>query len=170
MTDLAGFSTSFVRVVLGIYGADMVSGMVVSGRVASLGIMRGVVFALALIALMLAVSGLLVHLRPLAIVMVFVLGFLPSILVPILQTRLMDVAHEGQSLAAALNHSTLDIANALGAWLGSIVLQPGSATSGPAGGCPARRARRRSRSGPRRAAATPSQLRLRRRRARTVDP
>jgi len=125
MTDLAGFSTSFVPVVLGIYGAGMVSGMVVSGRVAHLGIMRGIVFSLALIALMLAVFGLLVHLRPLAIVMVFVLGFLPSILVPILQTRLMDVAHEGQSLAAALNHSTLNIANALGAWLGSIVLAAG---------------------------------------------
>ena len=42
-----------------------------------------------------------------------------------LQTRLMDVAHEGQALAAALNHSTLNIANALGAWLGSIVLSAG---------------------------------------------
>ena len=37
----------------------------------------------------------------------------------------MDVAHEGQSLAAALNHSTLNTANALGAWLGSIVLAAG---------------------------------------------
>lgn len=37
----------------------------------------------------------------------------------------MDVAHEGQSLAAALNHSTLNIANALGAWLGSVVLAAG---------------------------------------------
>ena len=44
---------------------------------------------------------------------------------PAVQTRLMDVAHEGQSLAAALNHSTLNIANALGAWLGSIVLAAG---------------------------------------------
>jgi DHA1 family inner membrane transport protein len=42
-----------------------------------------------------------------------------------LQTRLMDVAHEGQSLAAALNHSTLNIANALGAWLGGMVLAHG---------------------------------------------
>jgi DHA1 family inner membrane transport protein len=42
-----------------------------------------------------------------------------------LQTRLMDVAHEGQSLAAALNHSTLNMANALGAWLGSVVLEAG---------------------------------------------
>ena len=49
----------------------------------------------------------------------------PTILVPMLQTRLMDVAHEGQSLAAALNHSTLNLANALGAWLGSVVLSAG---------------------------------------------
>jgi DHA1 family inner membrane transport protein len=37
----------------------------------------------------------------------------------------MDVAHEGQSLAASLNHSTLNIANALGAWLGGVVLAAG---------------------------------------------
>ena len=52
-------------------------------------------------------------------------GVPPTILVPVLQTRLMDVAHEGQSLAAALNHSTLNVANALGAWLGSVVLSAG---------------------------------------------
>ena len=53
------------------------------------------------------------------------MGFSASILVPALQTRLMDVAHEGQSLAASLNHSTLNIANALGAWLGGVVLAAG---------------------------------------------
>ena len=57
--------------------------------------------------------------------MVYVLGLLPSTLVPLLQTRLMDVARDGQSLAAALNHSTLNLANALGAWLGSLVLAAG---------------------------------------------
>jgi DHA1 family inner membrane transport protein len=35
------------------------------------------------------------------------------------------VAHEGQALAASLNHSTLNLANALGAWLGSLVLSAG---------------------------------------------
>ena len=34
-----------------------------------------------------------------------------------LQTRLMDVAHDAQTLAAALNHAALNIANAAGAWL-----------------------------------------------------
>ena len=41
-----------------------------------------------------------------------------SALSPAIQTRLMDVAHESQSIAAALNHSALNIANAAGAFLG----------------------------------------------------
>ena len=125
MTELSGFPLGFVPVILGVYGVGMVSGMVVSGRVARFGILRGMVVSLALIAVMLAAFGPLAHVPVLAVVMVFVLGFLPSILVPLLQTRLMDVAHEGQSLAAALNHSTLNIANAIGAWLGSLVLSAG---------------------------------------------
>jgi DHA1 family inner membrane transport protein len=46
-------------------------------------------------------------------------------LVPALQTRLMDVAADAQTLAASLNHSALNIANALGAWLGGLVIATG---------------------------------------------
>ena len=46
-------------------------------------------------------------------------------LVPALQTRLMDVAADAQTLAAALNHSALNIANALGAWLGGLAVAAG---------------------------------------------
>ncbi|MNL59194.1 MFS transport protein AraJ [compost metagenome] len=38
--------------------------------------------------------------------------------VPGVQTRLMDVSGEAQTLAAALSHSAFNLANALGAWLG----------------------------------------------------
>src|SRR5665811_1100157 len=69
--------------------------------------------------------GYAAHNKVTAVLVVFLLGMVPTILVPMLQTRLMDVAHEGQSLAAALNHSTLNMANALGAWLGSVVLEAG---------------------------------------------
>ena len=41
---------------------------------------------------------------------------------PALQTRLMDVAADAQTLAAASNHSALNIANAIGAWLGGLVI------------------------------------------------
>ena len=125
MTGLAGFSTGTIPVILGIYGIGQVGGMVLAGRIAPFGIMRGMIVSMALIAILLALFGFAAHVQPLAIVVVFGLGFVPSILVPLLQTRLMDVARDGQSLAAALNHSTLNIANALGAWLGSIVLAAG---------------------------------------------
>jgi MFS transporter, DHA1 family, inner membrane transport protein len=41
---------------------------------------------------------------------------------PAIQTRLMDVAADGQTLAAASMHSAFNIANALGAWLGGLVI------------------------------------------------
>ena len=126
MTELAGLDESYIPWVLAAYGIGMVAGMVLSGRVANrVGVLKGIIMALSLIGALLAVFGWAAQVLWLAVVMVFVLGLLPSIVVPLLQTRLLDVAHEGQSLAAALNHSTLNMANALGAWLGSLVLAAG---------------------------------------------
>ncbi|MFN3442810.1 MAG: MFS transporter, partial [Rhizobium rosettiformans] len=44
---------------------------------------------------------------------------------PAVQTRLMDVAADAQTLAAATNHSAFNIANAIGAWLGGLVIAAG---------------------------------------------
>jgi DHA1 family inner membrane transport protein len=46
-------------------------------------------------------------------------------LASILQTRLMDVAGEAQTLAAALNHSAFNFANALGPFLGGLAVAAG---------------------------------------------
>ena len=43
----------------------------------------------------------------------------------VLQIRLMDVAGDAQSLAAALNHSAFNTANALGPWLGGMAIAAG---------------------------------------------
>lgn len=42
-----------------------------------------------------------------------------------LQARLMDVAGDAQTLAAALNHSAFNTANALGPWLGGLAIAAG---------------------------------------------
>jgi DHA1 family inner membrane transport protein len=125
MTELTGYPSAAVPVILAIYGIGMTTGALLSGRVAAYGVMRGIFFSLAAIAVILALFGFAAHNKATAVLAVFLLGMVPTILVPMLQTRLMDVAHEGQSLAAALNHSTLNMANALGAWLGSLVLEAG---------------------------------------------
>ncbi|WP_419826477.1 MFS transporter [Sphingomonas sp.] len=43
----------------------------------------------------------------------------------LLQTRLMDVAGRAQGLAAALNHSAFNTANAIGPWLGGLAINAG---------------------------------------------
>ncbi|MDX6264990.1 MAG: transporter, family, inner rane transport protein [Kribbellaceae bacterium] len=125
MTDLAGFSEAAVTIVLAVYGIGMTGGTLVGGRLADRALMPSMYGGLVAVTVVLATFGWLAHSKAGALVGVFALGFSASILIPALQTRLMDVAHEGQSLAASLNHSTLNVANALGAWLGSVVLSAG---------------------------------------------
>jgi DHA1 family inner membrane transport protein len=83
------------------------------------------------LAVVLAVFGFLVTTPVGAFVGVFGLGAAGSVLMPALQTRLMDVARDGQSLAAALNHAVLNIGNAFGAWLGGLVLALGMSYAWP---------------------------------------
>ncbi|MCA1767989.1 MAG: MFS transporter [Idiomarina sp.] len=73
-------------------------------------------------------TGLAPHVFPLTLAslwtvmpMVLLLGSAAA-LVPALQVRLMDVAGEAQTLAASLNHSAFNAANALGAWLGGLAI------------------------------------------------
>lgn len=47
-------------------------------------------------------------------------------LVPALQSRLMSVAHDAQTLAASLNHSAFNLSNAIGASLGGLAIASGS--------------------------------------------
>ena len=51
---------------------------------------------------------------------------------PAIQTRLMDVAGDNQSIAAAMNHSALNIGNGLGAFLGGTVIGLGWGFTAPA--------------------------------------
>ncbi len=132
LTTLAGFSERAVTALLAVYGVGMTLGMVVGGRLADRHVMRTLVAGLVYAMLVLGTFGWLATNQATAIVGVFLLGTVGSLIVPALQTRLMDVAHQGQSLAGALNHSTLNLANAAGAWLGGLVLAAGYGYQWPA--------------------------------------
>jgi DHA1 family inner membrane transport protein len=62
---------------------------------------------------------------------VFATGFAAQGIGPTIQTRLMDVAGDSQSIAAALNHSALNIGNALGAFLGGVTIAAGAGYLSP---------------------------------------
>ncbi|HCL86083.1 MAG TPA: MFS transporter, partial [Comamonadaceae bacterium] len=69
----------------------------------------------------LALFALTAPMLPWALASTFLVGTLGA-LGPALQVRLMDVAGDAQALAAALNHSAFNAANALGAWLGGMAI------------------------------------------------
>jgi DHA1 family inner membrane transport protein len=61
---------------------------------------------------------------------VFLIG-IGGALGTVLQTRLMDVAGDAQSLAASLNHSAFNAANALGPFLGGLAIARGYGWTSP---------------------------------------
>lgn len=61
---------------------------------------------------------------------VFLIG-IGGALGTVLQTRLMDVAEDAQGLAAALNHSAFNTANALGPFLGGLAIAGGFGWTSP---------------------------------------
>jgi DHA1 family inner membrane transport protein len=115
---------SVVPVVFAVFGAGMMSGLVIvppfaHGRLMPVAGWLLLWFAMTLAAYTFAVGSLWT-----IMLSVFAIG-LGGALGPILQTRLMDVAGKAQTLAAALNHSAFNVANALGPFLGGIAIEHG---------------------------------------------
>jgi MFS transporter, DHA1 family, inner membrane transport protein len=124
LVHVAGIRESLVPLVLCVFGAGMIIGNVVGARLADRALLPTIGDLLIWNAIVL---GLLVFTAShawLAVANVMLIGT-GFALVPALQTRLMDVAADAQTLAAALNHSAFNIANALGAWLGGVVIAAG---------------------------------------------
>ena len=124
-TDVAGLSRGMIPAVLLVYGVGGVVGTALGGRLADLALFRSLVGAEIAVGLVLA-SVLALSPHPVGLfVDVFLLAMTASVLVVCLQLRLMSVAGDAQMLGAALNHSALNMANALGAWLGGAVIAAG---------------------------------------------
>ncbi len=132
LTDVAGMSLGLVPLVLMLFGLGMVAGNIVGGVLADRGVDRAVFFAMVAMVVVLAGFVAAAHNPFTAAVGAFLVGATGAALAPGLQTRLMDVAADAQTLAAALNHAALNIANAAGAWLGGLVIAAGLGYTAPA--------------------------------------
>ncbi len=131
VTDVAGLSRSTVPWFLLAFGIGSVFGAWLAGRLADWNVERSVLggFVATIVVLLLVVvcAGVPVALW----VLVLGVGALGSVLAINLQLRLMHAAGDAQMLGAALNHSSLNVANGLGAWLGSIVIAAGHGYRAP---------------------------------------
>jgi DHA1 family inner membrane transport protein len=130
LTDRAGLRLGLVPFVLAIWGCGMVAGNLLAGRLMDRAPKRAMVGAFLAMAALFGTFALSSASAVLAPITVFFLGM--ALMLPTgLQMRLMQVAGDAQTLAAALNHSAFNIANALGAWLGGLVLAAGLGLTAP---------------------------------------
>jgi DHA1 family inner membrane transport protein len=132
LTEVSGYSEAGVPVALALFGIGMTVGTELGGRLADWSVVRTMYLGLTSTALVLAAfpftSGGVVT-AGISVLLISVTG---SLCLPALQTRLMDVAGDAQTLAAAGQHAALNVANALGAWLGGVVIAAGLGWTAPA--------------------------------------
>lgn len=120
-TVTAGLPVGMVSIVLALFGIGMNVGNVVGSRLADISLKGTIGGSMAFYVVVMLVFAMFAHIPAVLYVTVFLIGcgFAAG---PALQTRLMDVAADAQTLAAASMHSGFNIANALGAWLGGLVI------------------------------------------------
>lgn len=124
LTQVTRMAPTATAAVFALFGIGMTLGNIVVPRFADRAPTRTATAMLATS----AVSLLLFPLAARGVVTVsldvLVIGIAAS-LATVVQTRLMDVAGEAQALAAALNHSAFNVANAIGPLLGGLAIAAG---------------------------------------------
>jgi DHA1 family inner membrane transport protein len=113
------------------FGIGSVAGSWLAGRLADWDVERAIVAGFLAVAAVLVLIRLLAGVPAALWVRVLLVGVLGSVLAINFQLRLMHVAGDAQMLGAALNHSALNIANGLGAWLGAVVIANGHGYRAP---------------------------------------
>ena len=125
VTHVTQLPSTFIWVFLFVFGLGSVIGTGLAGHLADWDVQKAVLggfIAMAVVLILFVVAA--PYVVP-ALVMVFLVGAVGSVIAICLQIRLMHAAGDAQMLGAALNHSALNIANGLGALLGSIVIDAG---------------------------------------------
>ena len=134
LTEVAHVPVVWVPVVLALFGVGMTLGNILGAAMADRALMPTIGGMLVFNVISLAVIPWAAQFWLSASISVLLVGFTVAIGTA-LQTRLMDVAADGQTLAATLNHAAFNIGNALGALFGgmSIAAGFGWASTGPVG-------------------------------------
>jgi DHA1 family inner membrane transport protein len=123
-TEVAQMSSAMIPVIMALFGLGMNVGNLAGSKLADRSLMGTIggmlVFNIVVMTLfsLTAAHPVMLCLSTFLIGCTFAAG-------PAIQTRLMDVAADGQTLAAASMHSAFNVANALGAWLGGLVIAYG---------------------------------------------
>lgn len=132
LTEVSGLAAAAVPLALAVFGLGMTLGNQVGGRLAEAAPVRTIAAGLGAATVSMALFALTASSPVFALLALFSLAFTTTATTPALATRLMDAGREGPTLGAALHHAAFNVANALGAALGGLVLAAGWGWTSPA--------------------------------------
>lgn len=130
--EVTGLSESMLPWVVFVFGFGMVIGNFVGGWGSDKSVLGTVLIAMFLVAIFMALFGLVAHIPWLMVLLLFLIGSSASCLGPSMQTHLIDTAPKAPQLAASFHHSAFNAANALGAMMGGWVIAAGWGFRAPA--------------------------------------
>jgi DHA1 family inner membrane transport protein len=125
LTEVTGFAESAVSPILLVFGVGLIAGNLLGGKLADRKLMPALLLTLVALIAVLGVMTFALHNKALTVVFVGLLGVAAFATVPPLQLWVLHKAHDAQSLASSLNIGAFNLGNALGAWLGGVVVARG---------------------------------------------
>lgn len=125
LRNQTGLPADAVPIYLFVYGIGGLLGTIVAGRLVDRSVLHTLVWSTVATGASLAAFAWAADSAIPAGVVLLLVCISVSAFVLALQLRLMEVAGRARTLGAAGNHAALNIANALGAWLGGVVLAAG---------------------------------------------
>ena len=126
LTQVTGLSDAAVSPVLLLFGAGLAVGNLLGGKLADRSLMPAVLGTLLALAAVLGVMHLVIQTPVTAVIFVTLLGVASFATVAPLQLRVLEQATgAGQNLASSLNIAAFNLGNALGAWVGGVVIAHG---------------------------------------------
>ena len=125
LMEAAGFAESAIAPILLLFGVGMVIGGLAGGKLADRGVARALLISLPGLAAVLALMTPALPHRWLAAAFSLLLGAAAFATVPALQMWVLQRAGRAQSLASSLNIGAFNLGNAIGAWLGGVVIAQG---------------------------------------------
>jgi DHA1 family inner membrane transport protein len=124
-TRVGDLPDSAVPVFLLTLGVGMVFGNWVAGHAVDWSLKKSLLLAPVALAVTLLASWLLLPAGYVALPALFLVTTTGSVLALGMMMRLIDAAEHAETLGAALSHGSLNIGNALGAWLGGVTIAAG---------------------------------------------
>ena len=132
LTQVSGYTPGSVTLLLVLFGIGMTSGNVIGARLVDRALMPALYAFLALLAAVSALLILTVHNKIACAATLFVFAATTFALAPALQSRIISEAGDAPNLASGAIQAAFNVANALGAWLGGLVIAAGLGYTAPA--------------------------------------